>query len=396
MSRTLQTRFKERGTRFLIYPQPKTLRGFASPVPVYVDMPPRTIKAGPEDDALYVVDAVDKLAYKESRSKPPYTGARYAAAEPDADGHFDHIKPTDRRFLSATVYATVRCVHEIWEGYFGRHLPWYVSDGGRRFEIVPFAETDTAYSGDGYLEFGYPTVRNPYCQNFDVVAHEVGHSIGWAVIGRPEHRSMAYRANDEACADLMAIVASLHFESMVDRLLRETRGNLFSVNVLSRLGKLGKTRQARKAFNRVTMSTVRRDPDPARQKYNLSLPFTGGGFDILVEIYEQGLLAREAIPVALATWSGSAGRRELRAIQREFSRHYARKRARFRSALLDARDHFGRLIARAIDKTGMTERSHARLAANMLHADGELSGGRYAALIRESFERRGILRGAAG
>lgn len=396
MSRTLQTRFKERGTRFLIYPQPKTLRGFATPVPVYVDTPPRTIKAGPEDDAVYVVDAVDKLAYKESRTRPPYPGPRYRAAEPDADGHFDHIKPTDRRFLSATVYATVRCVHEIWEGYFGRHLPWYVTGGGRRFEIVPLAETDTAYSGDGYLEFGYPSLRRPYCENFDVVAHEVGHSIGWAVIGRPERRTMAYRANDEACADLMAIVASLHFESVVERLLRETRGNLFSVNVLSRLGELGKTRQARKAFNQVTMATAPKDPDPAVRKYNLSLPFTGASFDILVEIYEQGLLARDAIPAKLAEWSGTARRSELRAVQREFARHYAKKRARFRAALLDARDQFGRLVARALDKTRMAERSHARLATHMLAADDELSGGRYEALIRSAFERRGIVRAAAG
>lgn len=391
MSRTLQTRFKERGTRFLIYPQPKRLRGFAAPVPVYVDMPPGTIKAGPEDDALYVVDAVAKVPYKKSRAKPPYTDVRYPSAVPGPGGHFDHIKPTDRRFLSATVYATVRCVMEIWEGYFGRHLPWYLSGAYRRLEIIPVAETDTAYSGDGYLEFGYLTARNPFCENFDMVAHEVGHNIGWAVIGRPERRSMAYRANDEACADLMAIVASLHFDIVVDRLLRQTRGNLFSTNDLARLGELGKTRQARKAFNRVTMATVRNDPNPARYKYNLSLPFTGGGFDILIEIYEQGLITREAIPAALATRSSSARRRDLDAIHREFARHYAKKSARFRSALLDARDHFGRLIARALDKTPMTERSHARVAANMIHADAELSGGRYATLIRKSFQRRGIL-----
>ena len=165
---------------------------------------------------------------------------------------------------------------------------------------------------------------------------------------------------------------------------------------ISRLGELGKTRQARKAFNRVTMATAPKDPDPAVRKYHLSLPFTGAAFDILVEIYEQGLLARDAIPAKLAAWSGTARRSELRAVQREFARHYAKKQARFRDALLDARDHFGRLLARAVDKTRMAERSHARLAAHMLAADDELSGGRYAALIRSSFARRGILRAAAG
>jgi len=388
---TLSTRAQERGTRFLIYPQSKRLPGFRTPEVVYVDAPPGSIKPGPEDTAIYIVDAVDKLAYREGGGKPPYTGPRFPPAAPDPEGHFDHIDPTNPAFPSATVYAAVRCVLAIWEGYFGRQLPWYFRRKYPRLEVVPQVQTDTAYSGDGYLEFGFANRANPFCELFDVVAHEMGHLINWEVIGKPRRRSMVYRANDEACADLVSIVSSLHFDSVVNHLLEHTKGNLFSVNELARIGDLGKTRQARIAFNARRMSTVRRDRDRDRYKYNLSLPFTGGAFDILVGIYERGLIHRGAIPAALAQRSHYIRRREIARIQREFGQRFSANPAKFTRALLDARDIFGRLLARAWDKTAARHRSHAGVAKNMIAADNELTGGRYGSLIRESFAWREIL-----
>jgi hypothetical protein len=56
---------------------------------------------------------------------------------------------------------------------------------------------------------------------------------------------MAYRANDEASADLVAIVSSLHFDQVVSHLLTRTAGNLLSVNVLSRIGERPRSSSSR-------------------------------------------------------------------------------------------------------------------------------------------------------
>jgi hypothetical protein len=388
-----------KGTRFLVYPQPKRLRGFDRPEVIHLRAAPGSIQAGPQDHLAYVVDAVDKVAYAELKGqrggKPPYTGPRYPPAEPSASNHFDHLRAGTRAFRSATAFATVRLVLEIWEGYFGRQLRWYFRRMHPRLEIIPLLDADNAYSGPGYLELGGASRSSPYCENFDVVAHEVGHLIVRGVIGNPapNRKTLAFRGHDEAAADLVAIVASLSFESVLDHLLEHTRGNLFSSNEISRLGELGKTTQIRKAFNYLKMSTVKRDrdPDPAVYKYRLSRPFTGGAFDVLVEIYEQGLVDRKAIPSELADRSYMVRGREREAVQKEFARHFGSKRKRFKDALVQARDYFGRLLARTWDKTSLRSLSYPRVAANMIAADVELSGGRYGDVIRECFEWREIL-----
>lgn len=392
MPRTLNRRFAQRGTRFLVYPQSKRLAGFARPELIYVNAPPGSIRPGPADDAVYVVDAADKLAYKENGGAPPYTGPRHPPAEPDPAGHFDDIEPGARTFASATVYASVKCVLEIWEAYLGYQFGW-PDRRGRRLEIVPLAETDNSYAGDGYLEFGFArNVRsNPYCENFDVVAHEVGHAIGWLVIGKPARRSMAYRANDEACADLIAVVSALHFDSVVDHLLTSARGDLVSPSVLSRIGELGRTRYTRNAFTPARLATVPKLADRDLYKMALARPFTGAGFEILVGLYLEGLVERGAIPAALRQARRPPHGRAP-AMRREFARRFRGRRRQFAAALFDARDYFGHLLARALERTTMATRSHATVARHLIAADHELSSGRYGALIRDCFARRGILR----
>lgn len=394
MLRTLNRRFEQRGTRFLVYAQSKKLRGFARPELIYVNAPPGSIRPGPEDDAMYVVDAADKYAYRENGKAPPYTGARFPPAIPNRDGHFDKIGPTHPAFSSATVYASVKCVFEIWEEYFGRQLAWRNGRRTQRLEVIPRADTDNAWAGNGFLEFGLAnnSPSNLYCQNFDAVAHEVGHTIGWIVMGKPARRSLAYRANDEACADLIAIVSALHFDSVVSHLLDNTRGDLTSPNLVSRIGELSKTRHTRNAFNSARMSTVRLTGNPDEDKYALARPFTGACFRVLVGLYLEGLIERRVIraPRRELMWRrpgpAAANRHELR-------RQFATRRASFESALFDARDYFGRLLARALERTPMGRRSHAVMAANIIAADRELSSGRHGPMIRECFASRDILPG---
>jgi hypothetical protein len=391
-----QRRADERGTRFRIYVQQKRLRGFGRPEIVHVRAAPGSIGPGPADAVVHVVDADDdKPPYRTTPgTAPPYLGPRHPAAAPGPGGHFDHLQPGTRAFSSAMAYAAVRRVLEIWEGYFGHPVPWYLPAPHTRLEVIPRLDVDNSFTGDGFLEFGRASRANLYCENFDAVAHEVGHLVSWGVIGNPiKGRALWSRAHDEAAADLVAIVASLSFDSVVNRLLAGTRGNLFSPNELSRVGELGRTRQIRTAFNYLKLSDVRPAPGTplADAKYPLAEPFTAGAFDILVELYEQGLVARGAIPRDLADRSWKARGRAQRAIQREFARHFARKRARFRAALVEARDYFGRLLARTWDRTALRGLTYPKVVRNMLAADMELGGGRARDIIRGSFQWREIL-----
>ncbi|MCI0428388.1 MAG: hypothetical protein L0Z46_10270 [Nitrospiraceae bacterium] len=392
MSQTLDARLKESGTRFLIYPQHKSLKGFTKPEIVYLNAVPGTIRAGPEDHAIYVVDAMDKPPY-EWPQLPPYTGPRHPPAKPDMNGHFDNIKPTERAFSSATMFATVRRVLDIWEDFFGRNLPWFFRVTYPRLELIPRVEWDNAHSGYGFLEFGFGRTpggidhTNPYCENFDVLAHELGHSIKNEVIGWPtrDRETLEYRGHHEAFGDLVAIVASLHFETVVDHLLEYTKGNLFSANELARVGELSKTREIRRAFNYEKMSTVNRG-----EEHDLSLPFTGGAFDVFVEIYEQNLIERGAITKELGERSYNAQGAEIPGIQQEFQQYFKNKKKDFYGGLVDARDYFGKLMARAWDKTSKNDLYYSKVLTNMIDADVELSGGKYGRLIRDNFEWREI------
>ena len=193
---------------------------------------------------------------------------------PGPDGHFDHVGPGTRQFSAAAVFASVRCTLEVWESYFGRQIPWHFRRDHQRLEVIPRVRDNTAWAGYGFLEFG--RLGGLLCENFDVVAHEVGHCLVRSVIGRPARKPLAFQAFDEASADLIAVVASLHFEEVVEHLMTHTRGNLFSTNILSRVGELNRRRQVRNILNGWTMDAAEDEfVDDDRRKYQLSLPFTG-------------------------------------------------------------------------------------------------------------------------
>jgi len=312
VSHTFATRYRERGTRFRVYPQSPGLHGLARPEIVYVDAEPGTLREGPQDDRLYVVDAVDKTAYYEaatpSEKRPPYLGPRYPPPSPGPDGHYDRVGPRDRAFAStavfasAAVFASGRLVLDLWEEYLGRQLAWFFRRDYARLEIIPIVDTQNAYSRYGYLEFGFADARSraPYHLIFDAVAHETGHAVIHSLVGWPgERRTLVYRAFDEAFADLLAIVSPLNFDAVVDRLLATTKGRLFSKNLISRIGEVPKRADPRGAirntYNRATLSKVRLTGDVVGDKYRLTAPLAGGAFDLFVEMYEALLVERGAV-----------------------------------------------------------------------------------------------------
>lgn len=109
------------GTRFLMYCQPRNLKGFEKPEVVTLSPPAGSVGAGPSDDRIKIVDAKGKKLYDDGHM-PPYVGETNPAAKPDTTtGHFDHFTDFDSpQFKAAHAYATLRKVLDVWEGVLRR------------------------------------------------------------------------------------------------------------------------------------------------------------------------------------------------------------------------------------------------------------------------------------
>ena len=125
-------------------------------------------------------------------------------------------------FAEAHVFGTVRFVLDIWERYFGRPIEWHFARDYRQLEMVILPQIDNAYAGYGFMEIGaHPRAgwdaRCPYALNFDVMAHELGHLILYSTIGVPSRGAERgeYYGFQEAGADTTALIATLHFESLI-------------------------------------------------------------------------------------------------------------------------------------------------------------------------------------
>ncbi|MBI1847886.1 MAG: hypothetical protein HY294_10630 [Candidatus Rokubacteria bacterium] len=391
-----------RGTRFVIWLQERHVQRGAREV-VWVDTLPRRIRRGPADAELRVVDAIGKKTYRVEdadavrfRARPPYRGRTAGAPRPDANGHYDRLAPSAAGVDSANVFAVLKSVHAIWEHHFGHRLSWVY--GVREpvcLEVIPHVESDNSWSGPGYVEYGFPRFdagheppdrADPFAENFDAIAHEMGHVLLKGVIGNlPERRkTLEHRAHEEACADLVAAVASLNFDGEVNRIFAATRGRLFSDNTLSRLAErsLPAGRPARVLFNGRRLSGLRR----ARRrgdKHTYSLAFSGAAYDVLCGLYAGRLMDRGLVPDRRAALARGP-RRVLAEIERRLP---GRPGAAARESLLDARDEFARLLAAAWHALGGTVVSYASAVAALVAADRY---GSHRGLLRWAFRNRGI------
>jgi hypothetical protein len=400
MSMQLDAALISTGTRFRLFAQSRFLPSFSVPETVIVSQPPGSIKAGPEDDRMFVVDAPNKIQYGAPHAlSPQQTGPRLLAVPPGPDGHFDHIDPDSREFKSTTMYATVRRTLDIWQDYHGGKIEWFSRNTFPKMLLIPAVEWDNAQSGFGFLEFGFGRRRgpggipvidhdSPFCENFDVLSHEIGHNILFTLVGVPtdDTNTEEYGGFQESGADLTAIVAVLHFNSVVDHVLANSKGNLFTVNELSRLGELANGREIRRAFNALKISDVDNEP------HNLSQPLTGAIFDIFVDAFQMELVARGLITEQLAARSqfGRAPESELPAINAAFAAAYVGHEDEFKTALLTARDYLGRLLARTWAGLRPDFLTYVKVMSGLLDADLELTDGAHTQSIRECFTWREI------
>ncbi len=339
------------GTRFLIFPQAPHVAGYSTPEAVWLSVDPSSLQAGPADDRMYVRDPVDGKDPYEFPYLPPFVGLANPPAAAGPDGHFDQIPITSRQFVAAHAFASVRRVLDIWESYLGRRIVWHFSETYERLEIIPWLDWNNAQSGYGFLELGVEHTDDgqvsPYALNFDTIAHEVGHTIVFSLLGMPEDTFFTpdFGAFHEAYSDLVSLITFMHFDSGLDRLLRRCQGNLLTLNELNRIVELTGERQIRLASNGRRMSEV------SGEVHDRSRPFTGAIFDTIVETYHSILVEEEL-----------ADERLLRVDLRDFDDRtlsdvstftasaFRSRPVQFKSALTRARDEVGLLMAHTLDR----------------------------------------------
>lgn len=391
------------GTRFRLFPQPP----FGSPIrteTVWVSSPAGSIGPGPSDERMFVIEpAAEKRPYGISYGPygspyvylPPWDGPALPPVLPDEEGHFDYLEPGMPKFEAAHVFGCARFVLDVWEGYFGRRIPWHSEPSLDRLEIALLPRYGNAQAGFGFLELGSYFLENdkevPFTLNFDIIAHEIGHLIIASEVGLPTAETVEgeYFGFHEAAADLVALVASAHFDSVLDHLLEQTAGNLYVLNRLNRIGELSDNKEIRIASNGIHLSAF---ADGWVDEHDLSLPLTGAIFDILVDVFHELLVERRLISPEMEHLADVIERQpEYEAmIQSLFDETFEANPAGFKEALLDARDQLGLYIAQALIRLSPHRLNYDDVAAVLLEVDEDASGGRYRRLIARNFDLRGI------
>jgi hypothetical protein len=394
-----------KGTRFRLFPQaPYRATTLSAPEIVHISSPPGAIGPGPEDDRIYAVDPVGKrdpygIAFNPYGRPflylPPWQGPIYPPAMPSPDGHFDHLEIGTPEFEMAHVYGCVRFVLDVWERYLGRPVRWHFSPAYRRLEILLLPAWDNAHAGWGFMEVGAYTTEEgelrPFSLNFDTIAHELGHLIIYSEVGLPPTAAgeAEYFGFHEAAADLTALVAALHFDSVVRHLLEMTRGNLYTFNELNRFAELGPNEQIRIAGTDIKMSAFALGWS---DEHDLSEPLTGALFDIFVDIFHESLLERGLISPEVEDLADQVQYvpEYEPLIQAHFDEAYGRDPAGFEEALVDARDLLGRALAETWRRLPPYNLRYGEVAAVLLDADLDLTGGRYQRLVRNNLLWREI------
>ena len=390
------------GTRFRLYPQPSFVNALVEPETVCISSPAGSVGPGPSDHRAYTVYPIGKeQPYGISQDLrdgslllPPWQGPIHDPALPDANGHFDHLEPGTKQFEMAHLFGSVRFVLDVWEHYFGRPIRWHFEPDFPRVELSILRSLQNAYSGYGFIEVGGHGSGEdfvPFSLNFDVIAHEVGHAIIYTELGipDPQRQTGEYFGFHESAADLVSLIASLHFDTVVDDLLLTTRGNLYTLNQLSRMAELSQKEQIRISSNDRRLSEFAKG---WKKEHELSQPLTGAFFDILVDIFHEQLLEMGLITPVVEDLSDQllATPDYALVMQRLFDDAFARDPDGFKMALLHTRDILGTYLAETWDVIETDDLNYIDVATIFEEVDRELNGGRYLQLIRGNFDLRDI------
>jgi hypothetical protein len=353
---------------------------------------------------MYVVDPINKWpAYGINTGPqgtpymylPPWNGPISPPAEPDAEGHFDYLQPGTSAFRAAHLFGSVHFTLDVWEQYFGGRIEWHSSLYYPQLELVLLPEFDNAQIGYGFLEVGSNPnddgTFHPFSLNFDVIAHEVGHAVIYSVVGLPDPGTEQgeYFGFHESAADLVAMISVLHFDSVVDNLLDNTRGNLYVLNKLNRFAELTDNEQIRLAANSCTLSDF---ADGWTSEHDLGQPLTGAMFDILVDIFHENLVDSGLISAEMEDLVDQIeGHPEFQEqIQELHDETYWQNPDGFKQALLNARDIMGTYLAETWSRLSAEHFSFADVGEAFSNVDLDFSGGRYASVIHNNLRGREI------
>ncbi|MGI9505570.1 MAG: hypothetical protein ACR2RE_21240 [Geminicoccaceae bacterium] len=394
MPRLQDRSIRQYGTRVRLFGQSHYIDGFEEPEVVWLSPPAGSVGPGPSDDRMYVVDPVDKAEPYEFPYLPPFAGPAHPPVLPNAQGHFDAIDVDTRDFIAVHMYGGIRRTLDIWESYFGRRIEWQFHQRFDRLELVPILDWDNAQSGFGFIETGFGPSQNDEDQlfslNFDVLAHELGHSIVFAEIGHDEETvTSEYLGFQEAMGDIIALISALHFESVLDRTLSSSEGNLYALNESSRIGELSNIAQVRVASNMRKLSDFEAGWS---SPHDLAQPLLGALFDSLIDVYQDCLVDRGLIDPELRSLSETVPYQMLDdgLVQERFAEAYHGRHAAFKDALIQARDHIGDCLVFLLTRTSPHFLHYAAIGQTWIAADRWLSGGRHAKNFRENLLWRDI------
>ncbi len=380
------------GTRFLVYPQPPFIPGYERPETIWVSTPPDRIGPGPADRRMYVIGPLLEKQPYQSPYLPPYAGTTRPPAAAGPDGHFDHIEPGTPEFEAAHCYACVRRVLDICESYLGREIPWFFQPTYERLEIVPRLVWDNAQSGYGFLEMGEDAARGdiqPFALNFDAVAHEIAHLVIFGVTGTPRFDPPhEYFAWHEAVADFIALIGLLHFDTALDHLLRRTRGNLLIANELDRFAELSDEKQVRTFSHSLRMSDV------SAEVHDLSKPFAGAMFDILIEIYHVLLYERGLSDLDPRDFRDLRSELPEEELEAQLSISLGGNDGRLfalKSALEEARDLVGEVLIRSLEEVEPHRLDYRGAAEAMIRIAETTRARRFTGTLIDNFDWREIL-----
>jgi hypothetical protein len=395
------------GVAFLLFPQADG--SYAEPERVVLEPLGGPIGVGPADDRMRVIDAIGKTPYDPPSYLPPWRGPVAAPARPGPRGHFDHLAVGTRQFAQAHLFGCMRLTLNVWERFLGHRIHWSGAEVFPVLELIPLVAWPNAQSGPGFLETG--AVRNAegderaYCLNLDVIAHEVGHTVLFAELGTPlpGRLTAQFLAFHECFADLTTIIAALQFDSVADRVLAETGGNLYAENEINRIAELSSTEQIRRADTMAKMADVatitlaedgtwRDGTGRGRNAHALAEPLTGALFDFFVNLFQERLVADGIVPPDEDPrgWTRAEIAARLGQLERVHRACLRRSAAAFRTALLHARDGLALTLARTIAHLGPDDLSFDGVAGAMRDVVLALFGEPVALSLDDIFAWRGI------
>lgn len=394
------------GTLFRLFPQMPTGEHSMPAEIIEVSSPAGSVGPGPSDERMYVIFPVDKpreYGMHEDENGypyvylPPWEGPLYEAAIPDEDGNFLHYDDiNDPRFHAAHTYATIRFTLDVWERYYGRPIEWYFHEYYDQAEVVIIPQFENAQIGRGFIEVGTDVddedgSMSPFTLNFDVIAHEIGHGILFSAVGEPEmeKETAEYLGFQESSADIVSMIAILHFDSVIDDVLESTSGNLYMANHLNRFAETSPFEQIRMASNNLKLSDFSAG---WKDSHILAQPLTGAVFDILVDIFHEELVRVGAISASLEEISDMLeGTEQYEAeLQDDFERAYIAQPELFRESLIYARDVLATLLVDTWDLLSPDYFHYTDVHRAMRQADQDVFKGLYRKIIDVNFEWREI------